>query len=210
MKNYNYWILICIGMGFVWSGCNQGSGPDDPRHYFLMEVQREGNPQTPKQDIILLVRPFTLSPGYHSKELTYRTDSSQYESDYYNQFIIDAGRQIGEQTRLWLTHSEIFAHVVPPGGTMSATHLLEGNITRLYGDFRDKANPQAVMSITFYLLDITSRSPMLISSKTFDISVPITEAKAENVIEAYNEGLKQILGELELSMQKTDISKKEQ
>ena len=209
MKKNTTLTLVLLSVIFI-LGCGQGSGPDDPRHYFLMEVQREGISQASTQDMVLLVRPFALSPGYHSKELTYRTGSSQYESDYYNQFIIDAGRQIGEQTRLWLTKSGIFAHVVPTGSTMSATHLLEGNITQLYGDFRDKTNAQAVMSITFYLLDITERNPKMITSKTFDVSVPITEAKAESVIEAYNRGLKQILGKLEVSMQQTDLSKKEQ
>lgn len=203
-------ILTLVLFSVVWIlGCNPSGGPADPRHYYLMEVQREGNPQSEIQDVTLLVRSFALSPGYHSKELTYRTGRSLYESDYYNQFIIDADSQITEQTQQWLIHSGIVAHVASPGSAMSATHLLEGNITQLYGDFRDKANPQAVMSITFYLLDITGQTPKTIMSKAFDVTIPIAEAKAESVIEAYNQGLKQILGKLELSMQKLDLKKKE-
>jgi cholesterol transport system auxiliary component len=175
-----------------------------------LEVQREGNPQTVKQDVVLMVRSFSLSPGYHAKELTYRTGSSQYESDYYNQFIIDVGRQIGEQTRLWLAQSGIFTHVVPPGSTMSATHLLEGNITQLYGDFRDKINAQAVMSITFYFLDISSRKPIIKSSETFNVTTPVADNKVENLIDAYNQGLQMILSKYEEKILKINLSNKEQ
>jgi cholesterol transport system auxiliary component len=150
--------------------------------------------------VILAVRSFSLSPGYHPNELTYRTGDFQYESDYYNRFLTDAGRQIAEQTRRWLADSGLFANVVPPGSTMSATHLLEGNITRLYGDFRDKTNSQAVMSITFYLLDITNRHPETLCSENYDVTATVSETKVENLIEAYNKSLSQILTKLEQKM----------
>ena len=143
-------LVLCSALLVI--GCNPSGGPAGDRQYFRLEVQRQGQPSEPQEDVLLMVRPFSLSPGYHAKELTYRTGESQYESDYYHQFIIDVGQQVAEQTRAWLSQSGCFAHVVPPGSAMNATHMLEGNITRLYGDFRDKANPQAQVSITFYLL----------------------------------------------------------
>jgi len=123
MKLCLTWISLCVGLLFSCLGCNQAEN----QRYFLLEVQRDGNPQTTSKEIILTVRPFSLSPGYQPKELTYRTGDFQYESDYYNRFITDVGRQIAEQTRRWLSDSQLCSHVVPPGSTMSATHLLEGN-----------------------------------------------------------------------------------
>ena len=193
MKLTLTWISLCAGLLFSCLGCNQA----DNQRYFLLEVQRDGNPQTLSKDVILTVRPFSLSPGYHPKELTYRTGDFQYESDYYNRFITDVGRQIAEQTSQWLADSGLFAHVVPPGSTMSATHLLEGNITRLYGDFRDKTNAQAVMSVTFYYLDITDRKPKILYSETLEVTTAVSENKVETLIEAHNAGLSQILTQLE-------------
>ncbi len=194
MKISLAWLPLCACLLLSVYGCYRQA--EDAR-YFLLEVQRDANPQTLSKDAILTVRPFSLSPGYQPKELTYRTGDFQYESDYYNRFITDAGRQFAEQTRRWLSDSQVFAHVVPPGSTMSATHLLEGNITCLYGDFRDKTNLRAVVGVTFYLLNITNRKPEIICSETYEVTTAISENKVECVIEAYNESLKKILTKFE-------------
>jgi cholesterol transport system auxiliary component len=193
MKLSLTWISIWVGLLFFCLGCNQAEN----HRYFLLGVQRDGNPQTLSHKSILTVRPFSLSPGYHPKELTYRTGDFQYETDYYNRFITDVGRQIAEQTRRWLADAGLFANVVPPGSTMRATHLLEGNVTRLYGDFRDKTNAQAVVEVTFYLLDITNRDPKILFHETFHITTAVPENKVELLIEAYNAGLSKILEQFE-------------
>ncbi len=193
MKLSLTWISLGAGLLFFCLGCNQAEN----QRYFLLEVQREGNPQPLSHEGILTVRPFSLSPGYQPKELTYRTGEVQYESDYYNRFITDVGRQVAEQTGRWLSDSHLFSYVVPPGSTMCATYLLEGNITRLYGDFRDKNNAQAVVGITFYLLNIANRKPEIICSETYEVATSISENKVELLIEAYNESLKKIFTKLE-------------
>lgn len=195
-KNSILTFVLLSGMFIL--GCNPGGGPAGERRYFLLDLQREGHKLTESpKDMVLMVRPFSLAPGYQPKELTYRTGEFQYESDYYNQFVTDIGQQMAEQTRKWLSQSGRFAYVVPAGSNLNATHMLEGNITRLYGDFRDKAKAQASMSITFYLIDITSRKPNVVFSDSLDAQIPITQATAESLVEAYQIGLQQILENLE-------------
>jgi len=196
MKKNTIITLVLFLVLFV-MGCNPGGSPAGQRQYFLMEVRREGQTSKPQENVVLMVRPFSLAPGYHAKELTYRTSDLQYESDYYNQFIIDVGQQVAEQTRVWLSQSGYFAHVVPPGSTINATHMLEGNITRLYGDFRDESNGQAFMRITFYLIDIIKRKPSIILSESFEEQAPTAEATAESLVEAYQHCLQQILARFE-------------
>ncbi|MCF7958466.1 MAG: hypothetical protein K9M57_08475 [Phycisphaerae bacterium] len=196
MKKNTIITLVLLSTLFV-AGCNPSGGPADKRRYFLLDVQRDGQTLKPQGDVVLMVRPFSLAPGYHKNELTYRTGVFQYESDYYNLFITDIGQQVAGQTRGWLSHSGYFTHVVHPGSTMNATHILEGNITRLYGDFRDKKNPEAFMEITFYLVDITKRKPSINFSVSFEVKAPITELSGESLVEAYQNCLQQILGKLE-------------
>jgi len=192
-------ILSFVLLSGLWIlGCTPGGGPASERRFFLLDLQREGQTlNQPLKDMVLMVRPFSLAPGYQPKELTYRTGEFEYESDYYNQFVTDIGQQMAEQTRKWLSQSGCCAHVVPPGSSLNATHVLEGNITRLYGDFRDKAKAQASMSITFYLIDMTSRPPNVVLSDSIDTQIPITEATAESLIKAYQTGLQQILENFE-------------
>ncbi len=204
-KNTILTFVLLSGMFTV--GCNPGGGPAGERRYFLLDLQREGQKLTESpKDMVLMVRPFSLAPGYQPKELTYRTGEFEYESDYYNQFVTDIGQQMAEQTRKWLSQSGCCAHVVPPGSSLNATHMLEGNITRLYGDFRDKAKAQASMSITFYLIDITSRKPNVVFSDSLDAQIPITEATTESLVKAYQTGLQQILENLEKKMVQMNLA----
>jgi len=204
MKKNAIITLVLFSALFI-IGCNPAGGPADQRRYFLMKIQREGQKFKPQEDVVLMVRPFSLAPGYHAKELTYRTGKFQYESDYYNQFVTDVGQQVAEQTRGWLSQSGYFAHVVPPGSTLNATHILEGNITRLYGDFRDKLNAQAFVNITFYLIDVTKRQPSIILSESIEQQTPIAEATAESLIEAYQNCLQQILENFEKKLAQINL-----
>jgi cholesterol transport system auxiliary component len=206
MKKNTILAFVLLSEMFI-LGCNPGGGPGGQRRYFLLDLQREGQKlNEPQKDVVLMVRPFTLSPGYNAKELTYRKSEFQYESDYYNQFITDVGQQVAEQTRKWLSQSGYFAHLVTPGSTMSATYILEGNITRLYGDFRDKSNAKAFMSITFYLIDITNRKPNVVLSDSIYTQNPIKEATAESLIKAYQDCLHEILENLEKKLTQINLT----
>lgn len=204
-KNTILTFVLLSGMFTL--GCNPGGGPAGERRFFLLDLQREGQKLTESpNDMVLMVRPFSLAPGYHPKELTYRTGEFRYESDYYNQFVTDIGQQMAEQTRNWLSQSGCCAHVVPPGSSLKATHMLEGNITRLYGDFRDKTKAQACVSITFYLIDITKRQPGIIVSESIEKKTTIPEATAENLIKAYQNCLQHILENFEKRLSEINLS----
>lgn len=193
MKSYRMSLALCVALLFLGLGCSQ----TENQRYFVLEARRDGQPQPLAKEGVLSVRPFSLSSGNHPKEFTYRTGAFQFESDYYNRFISDAGMQIADQTRQWLSDSGLFATVVQPGSTMTATYLLEGNITDLYCDFREEDNTQAVVRITFYLLEITNRKPEVVFHKTFQTTTAVPDHTVERFIEAYNESLRTILTNLE-------------
>lgn len=196
MKKNTILTLVLLSEMFV-LGCNPCGGPAGERRYYLLDIHREGQTFKHQEEVVLMVRPFSLAPGYHDRKLTYRTGEFQYESDYYNQFVTDVGQQVAEQTRTWLSQSGHFTHVVPPGSTLNATHILEGNITRLYGDFRDKSKSTGIVSIELFLLDVKARKPKVVFSKSYKATADIPEAMVENLIGAYNVCLKQILSTLE-------------
>jgi ABC-type uncharacterized transport system auxiliary subunit len=115
------------------------------------------------------------------------------------------GSQVAEQTRRWLAHSGCLGQVLPLGSSVDATHLLEGNITKLHGDFRDEANPQTVMEIEFFLVDIRARQPVVSFSRSYNATAKISELKAESIITAYNQCLDGILTELERSLRQANL-----
>ena len=185
--------------------CGPGKAPA-VRRYYALELQRQGQTHQPQANTILEIQPFGMSPTFAPKQLAYRKGEFRYESDFYNQFVTDARLQITEQTRRWISDSKIFSSVALGGSALEATHLLEGDIVSLYGDFRNKSDANAVMEIEFFLLDIKSPSTSVVFSKLYKTTASVGQPTVENLIQAYNKCLKQILVDFEADLQKTRLT----
>ena len=185
----------------ILAGCNAGGGTTDERRYYLLEVTRDGPPLAPQEEATLTVREFSISPRFRDKELVYRTGQFIYESDYYNRFLASAGPMLAEQTRRWISKAGIFAHVVPSESGAQATHVLEGNITSLYGDFRDKSAGKAVMGIEFFLVKAGRHGTDIVFHKAYETSSPLETQSVEGLVEGYNLALERILADLENDLQ---------
>ncbi len=206
MTKYTYTKVFCVALLLFIVGCGGPGKAPAVRRYYALELQRQGQTHQPQGNTILEIRPFGMSPTFAQKELAYRTGEFRYESDFYNQFVTDARLQITEQTRRWISDSKFFSSVALSGSTLGATHLLEGDIVSLYGDFRDKSSSNAVMQIEFFLLDIKSPSTSVVFSKLYKATASVGQPTAENLIQAYNQCLKQILVDFEADLQKSSLA----
>ena len=205
MKKYAYTKIACVLLLLFIVGCGPGKAPA-VRRYYALELQRQGQTHQPQGNTILEIQPFGMSPTFAQKELAYRTGEFRYESDFYNQFVTDARLQITEQARRWLSDSSYFSSVALSGSALEPTHILEGDIVSLYGDFRDKSDAQGVMEIELFLIDIKSSSAKVVFSKLYKARVSVGPAKVEKVIQAYNQCLEQILQDFEGDLQKISLA----
>lgn len=196
------WVLLLLFM----VGCSGPGKAPAVRRYYALELQRQGQTHQSHGDTILEIKPLGMSPTFAPKQLAYRTSEFRYESDFYNQFVTDARLQITEQTRRWISDSKFFSSVALSGSALEATHLLEGNIVSLYGDFRDKSNSKAVMQIEFFLIDIKSPNTSVVFTNLYKATAGVGEPKVENLIRAYNQCLKQILVDFEADLQKSSLA----
>ena len=127
-------------------------GQSAAKHQFVLEATRPAQPVRQPHDVVLAVRGFTIDPLYDGRGLKYRKGESEYEADFYNEFVIAPQVLLSSQTRNWLSRSGMFQTVLETGSLVEATHILEGNVLVLYGDFRDRKLPQAVMQIRIFLI----------------------------------------------------------
>ena len=206
MRTQLCFLLLSSAVSALVCGCSAGSKAEDPLNYFLLEVQRPGPREPAADSIILMVQPFPASPGIDQRELVFRRSMSRYEKDYYDRFVVDVGSQVAEQTRRWLSQSGCLGRVLPPGSSVDATHLLEGNIAKLHNDFRDRANAQTVMEVEFFLVDIRTRKATVTFHETYSATAKIAEATAESIIAAHNQCLTGILRELENDLRRVDFA----
>jgi ABC-type uncharacterized transport system auxiliary subunit len=106
---------------------------------------------------------------------------------------------IAEKTRNWLSESGLFKWVLEPGSYTDATHVLEGSITALYGDFRDDSSPKASMKIRIFLVKLPEKS--VVFGKTYEVVSEIKSQTAEALVEAFDKCLINILSNLEQDLQ---------
>lgn len=189
-------ILVALCM----SGCTPilSRPAPDKRLYALAATRPEA--QSPARDkTVLKVRPLQISPAYQGKELVYRVGEVEVESDYYNTFFIQPALALTQQTAQWIERAGIFGNVVDSTSQMAETHLLEGMVNALYGDFRDKAHPRAVLEMQFFLLKNKDDKYGVVFQKTYAKAVPFSTdfKEARGLAEGYNAALAQILTELE-------------
>lgn len=165
------------------------------RRNFVLEVSRDRPQQEISKDVILDVQSFNVDTAFSNRSFVYRKGQSEYETDFYNQFLIRPEDMITEKTRSWLSESGLFELVLEPGSYIDASHVLEGNIITLYGDFRDKSSPKATMKIRFFLIKLSGKS--VVFAKTYETTSESNERTAESLVEAFDNCLTNILSDLE-------------
>ena len=189
--------LMIVSM--VLSGCGPKRIAYNQRN-FVLETSRNSPQQKTSKDVILDVINFSIDTTFSTKSLVYRKGQSEYETDFYNQFLIRPDDMITEKTRSWLSESGLFELVLEPGSYTDATYVLEGNIITLYGDFRDKSSPKATMKIRFFLIKLSGKS--VVFAKTYETTSESNERTAESLVEAFDNCLADILSDLEEDLRK--------
>lgn len=187
----SYLILVTII-----PGCGRRQAYD--KHYYLLSATRQGEPAGRQSEVILGVRNFTIDSAYGGKGLVYRTGDLTYETDFYHEFLISPRSMISEKTRNWLAASRLWERVLDPGSQVDATHLVEGNITALYGDFREKGSPKAVMEMRIFVLETRAwEEPVSVFGASYKSSIDVESEGPEGLVGAFDRCLEEVLTALE-------------
>jgi cholesterol transport system auxiliary component len=162
----------------------------------------EANPHATSTNApVLTVRQISVMPPFDSPSLTYRTGEFSYERDPYAEFLASPAASLGEPLRALLRNTGKFSTVTEPESALRSNLDLEVSVTQLYGDFRDKAQPAAVLTTHFVLFNagtprgsrISKSPPTVLVQKIYSQRVPLKSRTAAAVVAALNEALHQIV-----------------
>jgi cholesterol transport system auxiliary component len=180
------------------AGCVSLSQNPPEKRYFALEVVREGNAMPRLPGAMLDVRRFRASPSL-GRELVYRESEARYESDFYNQWFVAPDVMLTQQTLNWLAAAGLFQYVMDSSASLLPTHILEGTVTALYGDYR--ANPgKAILGLQFVLMHDTAASTEIIWHSQYRKEVEIQKPSPEALVSGWNEALRIILTDLETDL----------
>ncbi len=193
-------VRVALLLAGLCAGC--AGGRSYTKHQFVLAAARPAQPARPPHDVALTVRDFTIEPVYEGRGLVYRKGESEYESDFYNEFLIAPQILVSSQTRAWLSRSGVFGTVLEPGSLVGPTHILEGSVLVLYGDFRGGKLPQAVMEIRIFLIAGTQARPEVVFTRDYQVSHPAQAPTADALVTAFDRCLEQILSALEQDLEK--------
>ena len=187
-------ILIASVLIFA-AGCANLDKPYPERAYYQFEVSYQGQKNTPVPGTILDVNRIEVSPGSEGLEFIYRVGEFKFHSDFYNQFFRPPGSLITDVTTSWFSSSGLFQEVLGQLSQAFANYFIEGNVVKLYADYRSGAAPKAVMEIQFFLLKNTGDedSPIIVTSGTYTVEKPISGKDPKSLMAGWNQALIDIL-----------------
>jgi cholesterol transport system auxiliary component len=192
--------LLAVALLGILAGCGSPlNRPAPERRFYNIAVSRPETAAPSPDKTVLKVRPMQISPAYQGKDMVYRRDDTRFEADYYNSFFVQPASNLSQQVEQWIGSSGIFGNVVDSTSQVQDTHLLEGMVNELYADFRDRANPKAVLEMQFFLLKNRNESYSVAFSRSYRREAPFPPGftDAGGLTAAYGQALTAILHDLE-------------
>jgi cholesterol transport system auxiliary component len=189
----------------VLSSCVNLAKSNPERQYYALDVARQVEAGIPAAGTVLEVRRFGVAPAFQGQELVYRTDNTRYESDFYNQWFVPPSTMLTQQVQNWLVNARLFEHVVTTTSYVQATHRLEGTVTDLYGDYRQKDRHQAVVGIRMILIEDNSTRTAILFQRDYQKMVDVTDTSPEGLTQAWNQGLEQVFMAFEQDLRKVSL-----
>lgn len=134
----------------------------------------------------LRVAPFDVAPQFEGKPLVYRFSEVRYEADFYNEFLVTPRIMLMERSAEWLRHAGWRVAATSP-----APYVIRATVPALYGDFRDPAQPRAVLDTRLSLWRTGEDTPLIV--RGYHYSVPIPDSSADSVVQGLSQALAQTL-----------------
>jgi len=188
--------LACCGVSLA-AGCSGMNRPYPAKQRFALLVEREQMDSTPLIDRMLRVREFKVAPPYHELSFVYRKGDSEFETDYYREFIAAPAKLLTSQTIAWLSAAHLFAKVLPGTSAADNEYVLEGMVTALYGDYRNPSAPEAVLELQVFVLAEQTTQTQVVFDRTYRQRAPVRGAEPSDLVNGWKEALRAVLTSLE-------------
>ncbi len=163
------------------------------KRFYVLEVREPAPAGGAVQDAILQVSTLRISPRYQDRSFVYRISDNGFEADFYNQFIAPPAGLISEEIRKSLIGAELFKYVISASNSQAPSYVLEGAVNGIYGDFRDRNAPAAVIDLEFFLTSDLPAKPGIVLQKRYVKSMPVSSRSPEALVKSWDLALEAIL-----------------
>jgi cholesterol transport system auxiliary component len=186
--------LLLLVTGIALSGCL--SRPALVKQSFTLSTAPAPARPGPSQGRVLGIRRLSIAAPFDSQSFNYRTGEFSYERDPYAQFLVPPAETLSDPLRELLRQSGVLAAVTEPGSALRANTLLEIHVGQLYGDFRNRADPAAVLSARLIFYDAPNGMPgRVLLQKEYSRRLRLPARTAAALVKGWNQAWQQIVTE---------------
>ena len=187
---------LCTLLTSLCLGCSGLSKPYPAQQFFAVPVPPGTVSTSDQRQGVVRVEGVRIASPFDQRTLVYRLPDDRFEFDYYRQFAADPADLLTGEAVQALAASGRFATVLDPGSAANARYWLEASVQEMYGDFRDRARPAAVMRARFFLIENSVASSTVVGDWTFEVTVPLVRDSADEVAPALGRAWGELLDRL--------------
>lgn len=163
-----------------------------------------GETGTAAQTNILSLHRVKVSTLFQDQPLVYRTGENSYEADPYAEFLVPPDRMLGECLLTSLRNGHAFSDVLDSGSSLQSTCSMEITVGQLYGDFRQRGKPFAVLQMHLILYRTEDRAAVL-WQRDFSQNLPLAAPTPAALLAGWNNGLQQIMAEVNFELKRPGV-----
>jgi cholesterol transport system auxiliary component len=182
------------------SGCVDLSRPALAKHYYLLETSPKPSDAPPAHVSAIRVTGVEVAAPFSERSMVYRLEQERYESDFYNEYFVAPRAMITSKLVEWLSVRRVFTTTLPPSSTLDAPYAIEGQVTALYGDLRDKAKNTAVFGMQVFVTESSNPDKRIVLERTCAQQVPVPDRSADAISKGLSQALQQCLAEIEADL----------
>lgn len=186
---------LCGTMTLLFTGCL--SRPALVHHTYALSGPVQSEAAVKPSGPVLMLRSCTVSPLFEDRAFAYRIGPEAYERDPYAGFLVRPGTALAIPVRDYLRHSGAFREVIESGSMLAADRWLEVYVSELYGDFRTRGQPAAVLTMRFAFFSSEGGKPSNVGlERSYTRRIPLAENTAASVAAGWNQALAEIMAEV--------------
>jgi len=146
---------------------------------------------------VVSIRSLRVAAPFDDRSLVYRVGDFSYAADPYAEFLVSPAESLRPPIQSWMRQCNLFRTVVEPGSAVKPNTMAEITVLELYGDFRPRQDPAAVITLRFVLLDSPEGIPgKVLFEQEYSRRVLLKARNANALMAGWNEALNQILAQL--------------
>ena len=188
------------------AGCVDLSRPALAKHYYLLETSPKPSDVPPAHAGAIRVTGVEVSAPFSERSMVYRLEQERYEADFYNEYFVAPRAMITSKLVEWLTVRRVFATTLPPSSTLDAPYAIEGQVTALYGDLRDKAKTVAVVGMQMFVTDVRNPEKSILLERVCAEQVPVPDRSADAISKGLSQALQRCFAALETDLRALKLS----